>query len=116
MFKRVEYQILEVEKGSKLPELTADLKESLRALQHVPAFQYLIMKLRYDKAAVEKSLRDGLFLPEAQLRGLQAGCYWLEYLEREINSLTKGTTPPRPSTPTEAQEFEAIRQQIELIA
>src|SRR5580692_4779875 len=106
----VRYQLVEVEKGTKLPELTADLREQLRALQFSPAFQYLLMRFRYKKAAMDAAVQQGIDLSEIQLRYLQAGMYWAGELERDVTALTQASASnPRPAFDNEAEEFRKIQ-------
>lgn len=110
------YHIIEIEKGSKLPELTADLKESLKAIGNFPAFQYLMLRFRNQKAGMETALREGMNLSESQLRYLQAGIYWSGQIERDIKSLTQPALPqPTPATNVEAAAFEQARQSLNLV-
>jgi len=112
----IKYQIIEVEKGTKLPELTADLKESLKTLQFSPAFQYLIMRFRNQRAAMTAALQGGMNLTELQLRYLQAGIHWAGELERDITALTQASaSTPRPSFDNEAEEFAKIKANLDLI-
>lgn len=112
----IKYQIVEVKEGSKLPEITADLRESLKTLQYSPAFNYILMRLRFQKAAMETSLREGLQLDEKQLRYLQAGIYWASQIERDISALTQvSASTPRPAFDNEADEFNKIHSSLELI-
>jgi hypothetical protein len=107
--------IIELEKGSRLPELTGDLRESLRTLDYHPGFQYLLQRLRVAKAGILSQLQEGLSLTEVQLRYLQAGLYWAGWLENEHLSLSTKRPPSRPTTEDEEAEFRAIRENLELV-
>lgn len=109
-------QVVELPASTKLPELTGDLRETLKALQFNPAFVYLVQRLRFQKAGVETALREGIQLNETQLRFLQAGMFWLAFLEKEIASLThtSGNTP-RPATPDELELFAKIQENMSLV-
>lgn len=118
IFKPVEihhHHVIEVPQGHKLPELNGDLKESLKALYNHPGFQYLLQRLRFQKAAMESTLREGINLTEIQLRYLQAGIFWASQLEKDISSLTQSRPTQREAFPDEATEFAKIRQGIELV-
>jgi len=111
-----EVWLVEVEKGGKLPELTADLKESLKALQYNTGHNYLLQRLKYHKALLQKNLNEGLQLDEVQLRYLQAGLYWVGWLENEIKTLTQApSSTPRPAAPIEQEEFERLQAHLELV-
>lgn len=112
----IKYQIVEVKEGSKLPEITSDLRESLKTLQYSPAFQYLMMRARFKKAGMRAQMDEGINLSETQLRYLQAGIYWAGDMERDINALTQvSASTPRPAFDNEADEFNKIHSSLELI-
>lgn len=116
MFKDIHhYHVIELEKGSKLPELNGDLKESIKALVAHPGFNYLLQRLRFQKSAMETTLREGLNLTEIQLRYLQAGIYWASQLERDISTLTQTRPQAQPAPDNAAGEFERVRQNVELV-
>lgn len=118
LFKReVEhvYHVVEFDKQTKLPELTGDLRESLKSLALQPAFQYLMQRFRVKKAAMETSLREGFKLDEQQLRYLQAGVYWSGEIERDIKLLTQEQPTRRPAQVDELEEFRKVARSISLI-
>jgi hypothetical protein len=117
MFKREsQYKYIEVEKGTRLPELTNDLKESLAVLSHHPAFQYILMRLRFEKGQVQAYLNEGYQLDDKALRYLQAGIYWLSYIETQVNSLTRQPSPSRIDVPVDLnEEFRTIASSLESI-
>lgn len=107
--------VIELEKGSKLPELTGDLRENLKTLQHSAGFNYLLQRLRVQRASLLAHLREGLNLNETQLRYLQAGIYWAGWLESELQSLTVNKQAPRATTPDEDMEFSKVRESLQLV-
>lgn len=110
------FHVVEVPTGTKLPEITGDLRESLKTLQFNPAFSYIIQRLRVQRAGVQNALQEGLQLTETQIRFLQAGLYWLSYLEKDINVLTQASANnPRPSFDNEAEQFAKIRQSLDFV-
>lgn len=115
LFKRDVFHVIEIDKATKLPELTGDLKESLKTLSLLPSFQYLIQRFRVKKAAMEASLREGFKLDTEQLRYLQAGIFWAGEIERDIKTLTQERTQSRPATEDEAAQFKRIADSISLI-
>jgi hypothetical protein len=115
-FEKTVYKVVEIPAGTRLPDLSGDMREGLAALQHNPYFQYLIQKFRLEKAGVQTALNQGFELSENQLRYLQAGVFWLGHLESEIARLTKGgTTTPTEAEPDVAAEFERVKQSLDLI-
>jgi hypothetical protein len=118
LFKRKtqhHYHVVEVDKTTKLPELTGDLRESLKTLAVHPAFQYIMQRFRVKKAAMETTLREGFNLEEKQLRYCQSGIYWAAELERDIQILTQAQPTRRPAVVDELDEFHKVAQSIELI-
>jgi hypothetical protein len=116
MFQDVHhYHTVEIDKDSKLPELTGDLRESIKALVNHPGFQYLLARFRHQKAAMETSLREGFNLTETQLRYIQAGTFWAGHFDREIKLLTQTAPKAQPVLDNEHEQFEKIRQSIDLI-
>ena len=116
LFKREPIcHVVEIDKSTKLPELTGDLRESLRTLALLPAFQYLLQRFRVKKAAMESTLREGFKLDEQQLRYCQAGIYWAGEIERDIKLLTQDVTQSRPAQVDELEEFRKISKAINLV-
>lgn len=109
------YHIVEFDKNTKLPELTGDLRESLKTLSLQPAFQYLMQRFRIKKAAMETTLREGFKLDEQQLRYCQAGIYWSGEIERDIQLLTQEQPQRRPAKTDELEEFRKISRSINLV-
>jgi hypothetical protein len=101
--------------ATKLPEITGDLKESLKALGNHPAFNYLLQRLRFERAAMQTALNEGLTLSETQLRYLQSGIYWASKLERDHTLLTQSKPVTRPATDDEADEFRRVRESLTLL-
>jgi hypothetical protein len=115
-FKREQiYHVVELDKQTKLPELTGDLRESLKTLALLPAFQYLMQRFRVKKATMESTLREGFKLDEQQLRYCQAGIYWAGEIERDIQTLTQAASQTRPAKVDELEEFKRINRAISLV-
>jgi hypothetical protein len=109
------YHVIELDKNTKLPELTGDLRESLKTLALLPGFQYLMMRFRVKKAAMETTLKEGFKLDDTQLRYCQSGIYWAGEIERDIKLLTQEQPQRRPATVDEAEEFRKIARSITLV-
>jgi hypothetical protein len=116
LFKREPiYHVVEYDKTTKLPELTGDLRESLKTLAMLPAFQYLMQRFRVKKAAMESTLREGFKLDEIQLRYCQAGIFWAGEIERDIQTLTQDRPQSRPAVHDEMEEFRKVARSITLV-
>jgi hypothetical protein len=109
------YHVIEFDKTTKLPELTGDLRESLKTLAIQPAFQYLMQRFRIKKAAMETTLREGFKLDEQQLRYCQAGIYWAGEVERDIKTLTQEQPQTRPASVDELAAFKQVAKAITLV-
>ena len=109
------YHVVEYDRNTKLPELTGDLRESLRTLATTPGFQYLMQRFRVKKAAMETTLREGFKLDEQQLRYCQAGIFWSGEIERDIQILTQEQPQRRPAAIDELEEFKRINRSISLV-
>lgn len=118
LFKREDkhhYHVVELDKNTKLPELTGDLREALKTLAMQPAFQYLMQRFRVKKAAMETTLREGFKLDEQQMRYCQAGIYWSGEIERDIQILTQDRSQARPARVDELDEFRKVSQSLSLV-
>jgi hypothetical protein len=109
------YHVVELDKNTRLPELTGDLREGLKSLALQPAFQYLMHRFRIKKAAMEATLREGFKLDEQQLRYCQSGIYWAGEFERDITILTQDQPQRRPAKVDELEEFKRINRAISLV-
>lgn len=109
------YHVIELDKTTKLPELTGDLRESLKTLTMLPSFQYLMMRFRVKKAAMENTLKEGFKLDENQLRYCQSGIYWAGEIERDIKLLTQEQPTTRPAARDEMEEFRKVSKAITLV-
>jgi hypothetical protein len=118
LFKREpehHYHVIELDKSTRLPELTGDLRESLKTLALLPAFNYLMQRFRIKKAAMETTLREGFKLDEQQLRYCQAGIYWAGEIERDIKLLTQEQPTRRPASVDELEAFKQVSKAITLV-
>ena len=109
------YHVVELDKSTKLPELTGDLRSALQTLALQPAFQYLMQRFRVKKAAMEGTLREGFKLDETQLRYCQAGIYWAGEIERDIKLLTQEQPTTRPASVDELESFRRVSKAITLV-
>lgn len=113
---KVEYRTLELSKPVHLAPVTPELKDSLRALQLHPGFQYLMSRLSLEQANVKKFLEEGFKATETELRFLQAGVYYTGWLQREIERLTSVPRPAAQALEIDDQQlFEEINSQMEVI-
>lgn len=113
---RVEYRVLEVEGAVKLPELTLELKDSLRVLQSHSGFQYMLTRLKLEQANLKKYLHEGFQLSEQEMHHLQAGIHYTGWLEREIARLTSVPRKVESAISSEDHKlFEEVRSSLDII-
>ena len=113
---RVEYRVLEVEGAVKLPELTPELKDSLRVLQSHSGFQYMLTRLKLEQANLKKYLHEGFQLSEQEMHHLQAGIHYTGWLEREIARLTSVPRKVESAISSEDHKlFEEVRSSLDII-
>jgi len=116
LFTRVEHRVVEVEKGTRLPELTTEVKESLKSLQYHPGFQYLQAKLRLERATLQRYLHEGFTLTEGQLHHLQGGIHYLGYLESELaKHLKADIRTVRTATSNEVEHLDKFISNLETV-
>lgn len=115
-FTKSQYIVVELEKEIAPQEITSELRESAKTLQFHPAFSYIMHRIKAEKAMLQKYLHEGFTLPEQQLHHLQAGIYYLEFLDRELRKLTSmPSSISREATSLEREEFEKIRANLDLV-
>lgn len=113
---KIEYKVVEIEREAKLPPVTADLRESIKTLQYHPGFQYLIHKMRYEKASLAKYLHEGFNLSEKELHHLQAGIHYIGWIEGELARLSAApASVVRSAAQEEREVFDRMRSSLELI-
>lgn len=112
----VDYKVIEAEAHGPLPTLTPELKDSLRALQGHPGFQYLLHRLALERAVLRSSLETGFRLTEREMAHLQGGIYWSGWLVNTSKHLTSvPKAPERQATNVEADLFARTSEALELI-
>jgi hypothetical protein len=111
LFKRRDF-LVEIPQG-----LTLD-PEGLRAVPSLkahPGFLYLLTALQLKKAVLEARLRATLELKPHELAYLQAGIYWLGYIESVVSAQTQAQIrESRPAQPSEQAIFDDIKRSIQV--
>lgn len=117
LFSGTVYRVLEIEGSLKLPELSADLKDSLRSLQYHPGHNYMLSRLKLEQANLRKYLAEGFKLSEQELHHLQAGVFYTGWLEREINRLTSVPRKVESAVSSEDHKlFEELKAALEEVS
>ena len=108
--------VVEVEKGSRVPEMTPEVARSIGTLQGHPGFQYLLAKLKFHRAVLQsqhntvrhKTVADGVVF--------QAGLAWSGWLQHELEqAIAFQSAPPTAPNRTEQTLFEEAQRQLEVL-
>jgi hypothetical protein len=106
--------VVEVDRGQR-PEVPGkDLRESIIALKLHPGFDYLLRKLRFQRAYLEAKLRSEHHKEIREVDFLQSGIGWLNWLESQINFETGKKDASEPTQPVsyERKLFEEVNRSI----
>jgi hypothetical protein len=115
MFKKqIEYQVVEIERPKPLDE---GARESVLSLQHHPGFQYLIGKLKLQRASLDSILKRNRHDDMRTVDFLQSGIAWMSYLEEFVNKevYNAGKPPSRPAQEDEVSLFKAAAANLDLL-
>lgn len=107
---RSKYRIVEIKKPRLANVEDEELRASLRALGNMPSFNFLLDRAKTQSSLLESRLKTTRFDESkiAEIAWLQAGIFWLNWIERDHALLTK--QPPKPELPATDQELQAFRQ------
>lgn len=76
-----------------------------------------MIKMRLQKAHLQRSLNEGFQLEEKEIRYLQAGIFWLNHIESDIHAATSAPhISSRPPSRQEEEELAAMQQSIDIIS
>lgn len=113
---KTEYKVLHVQALERPAEPNKDIRDAVATLAGHPGFQWLLTKLRYQKAVLESKLHTERYDNIQDYHLLQSGIIWLKYLEdtvdREITHVTKPVEDiPKSFRPS----IEDLRRHIEFV-
>ncbi len=86
-------RVLIVEIESPRPQNLADFDDSVKTLALHPGFQALHNDLRRHSAQLQSRLQNRLDAPIDEIRFLQSGVYWCNWLNRKVNEAVYKTKP-----------------------
>ena len=117
LFQRRKPLVVEVEKPRNLGPLTGEQREAILSLQHHPGFQYLLTKLRLQRALLEAKVLRERQKDLVDTEFLKSGIAWAGWLEDQLRAEIRYADKPAPSpaTPVEEQEFQQVRALVEEI-
>lgn len=116
MANKPEFKILEIEKA-QVPPLDAASAASVVSLQSHPGFQYLLAKLRVQRAALKHALETQRQKELKDFEFLQSGANWCNWLQVQLDEAVKLTQQPKPRNATayEREAFEQLRSQLDVV-
>jgi hypothetical protein len=110
-------KVVEIEKVA-VPEMDkAGAAYSVASLRGNPGFEYLLAKLRVQRALLRESLVKNKHKDIRDVEFLQSGANWLGWLEDQLNTAVGIVNAPKPriARPFEQEAFEQLRQNVELV-
>jgi hypothetical protein len=113
LFKRSkQVQIVEVPKG--MPSLDLAGRKALAGLAEHPGLNYLINKIRLQRAALESALKYGQHQNMNDVLGLQSGIRWLTWVENQFLLAVERPSSVERRDPN-ADELTALEQSLSFI-
>lgn len=108
--------VLEVERATRVPELTEDMAKSIGTLQSHPGFQYLLAKLKFHRSVLKEQLAGNRQETMADVIMLQSGVAWSGWLQGQLDA-AMGFKPsaPAPAGQSELAIFEEAQRQLEVL-
>jgi hypothetical protein len=113
----VKFQVVEVERPRVIPPVEAEVSKSVATLQGHPGFQYLVEKLRLQRAQLRSALCHQRQSDLKDVEFLQSGIAWTGWLEDQLTRAVNFQEPkePQPAAETEREAFEDIQRFIEVL-
>ena len=111
------YKVVEVEKPRALPAISSDeVKAMLATLPEHPGFQYILARLRTQKALLKQAHETTRYEKLEEVHMLQAGIFWAGWLEAELGRLTKkAAAVEADTTEFEADAFAQVDSMLERV-
>lgn len=110
------YIWLEVERPVPQIRQDAEAQKAVQTLAHHIGFQYLVEKLRLQRALLERHLKSNRHETIRDVECLQSGIFWINWLEAQVAQATSNASTTAPATPVGDEEqiaFEALQAQLE---
>lgn len=111
------YKVIEVVKPRALPALdSSEVKAVLATLPENPGYQYILARLRAQKAVIEDTLKYEKQTTLEDYQWLQAGIFWAGWLEAETARLTKrAAAVESDATDFERDAFSQVDSMLERV-
>jgi hypothetical protein len=112
----IKFQLVEVERPRQIPPQEAEVSKSIATLQGHPGFQYLVEKLRLQRAQLKTALCNQRQENLKDVEFLQSGIAWTGWLEEQLMRAVNHQEPkPQEPAQTEQEAFEEIQRFIEVL-
>ena len=110
-------KVVELEKQPGVPELDSASAVAVASLQTHPGFQYLLAKLRFQRASLKEALVKNRHKDLKDVEFLQSGANWCGWLQEQVEHAIGVVNRPvqRPARDFELEAFERLRNQIDVI-
>lgn len=106
--------VVEVEKSPSPPE-TPESISAVESLRSHSGFQYLLKKLRYQRARLHAELDQNRHPDLRAVEFIQSGIHWCNWLQSQLNFAHERYLSMRESTATESLFFDQLRSQLDLV-
>ena len=116
MAKITGLKVIEVEKYA-VPDLDPASAAAVATLGKHPGFQYLLAKLRFQRAALREALVKTKHKEIRDVEFLQSGANWCGWLEEQLAAAVGLVNKPasRPTREFEREAFERLLSQIDVV-
>jgi hypothetical protein len=110
-------KVIEIEKSSVPADMDRGGAYAVAALKGNPGFEYLLAKLRVQRALIREALVKNKHKEIRDVEFLQSGANWLGWLEDQLNTAVGVVNAPKPRATRayEAEAFEQLRGNVELV-
>jgi hypothetical protein len=117
MAKKPDFKIVELERVPNVPELNNTNAAAVAALRDHPGFQYLLAKLRLQKALLQTTLSTKRQASLRDVEFLQSGIVWCGWLEDQVSKAVGIQNRPqaRPARVPEIEAFEQLQRLIDVV-
>lgn len=110
------FKVIEIEKQT-VPELNGASAMAVASLATHPGFQYLMAKLKFQRAALKDALEKTRHKTLNDVEFLQSGANWCNWLQIELDKAVSIVNNPKPRVARayELEAFEQLKGNVELV-
>jgi hypothetical protein len=109
--------VVEIPAPRQIPQLDKDVASSVATLQGHPGFQWLLQRLRIQRAQLQSALSSQRQATLTDVEFLQSGIAWTCWLEAQLAKAVGYQEPRVPQAPYDAERdaFDEVSKFIEVI-